>query len=164
MYLGIFLVGTTPFDNASKETKNKMLQHNRENHEHLKYVRNVIPVQSHIQNPPAKCRVFTAVWATRTVFLLYNQMVNANPFGKPQKMWAVTSGDAIFLLFLVCSVDLDIPCSTKVVLPPRQSLRCYVYAQDFHTGGLCEWTGSMPTTTTTYPGLREKVHLPCSQK
>ena len=38
-------------------------------------------------------------------------MVNANPFGKLQKMWAVTSGDAIFLLFSVCSVDLDIPCS-----------------------------------------------------
>ena len=37
-------------------------------------------------------------------------MVNANPFGKLQKMWAMTSGDAIFLLFLVCSVDLDIPC------------------------------------------------------
>ena len=38
-------------------------------------------------------------------------MVNANPFGKLQKMWAMTSGDAIFLLFSVCSVDLDIPCS-----------------------------------------------------
>ena len=31
-----------------------MLQRNRENREHLKYVRNVIPVQSHLQNPLAK--------------------------------------------------------------------------------------------------------------
>ena len=54
MYLGIFLVGTTPFDNAAKGTENKMLQSNRENREHLKYVRNVIPVQSHVRNPLAK--------------------------------------------------------------------------------------------------------------
>ena len=40
-------------------------------------------------------------------FLLENQMVPAIPFGKLQKIWAVFWGDAIFLLFLVCSADLD---------------------------------------------------------
>ena len=40
-------------------------------------------------------------------FLLENQMVSAIPFGKLQKIWAVFWGDAIFLLFLVCSADLD---------------------------------------------------------
>ena len=27
----------------------------------------------------------------------------------------------------------------RVVLPPRQILHFYVYAQDFHPGGLCKW-------------------------
>ena len=40
-----------------------------------------------------------------------NQMVHAIPFGKPQKIWAVICGDAIFLFFSVCSADLDILCS-----------------------------------------------------
>ena len=34
-------------------------------------------------------------------------MVPAIPFGKLQKIWAVFWGDAIFLLFLVGSADLD---------------------------------------------------------
>jgi len=34
-------------------------------------------------------------------------MVCATLFGKLLKIWAVISGNAIFLLFLVCSADLD---------------------------------------------------------
>ena len=40
-----------------------------------------------------------------------NQMVHAIPFGKPRKIWTVICGDAIFLLFSVCSADMDILCS-----------------------------------------------------
>ena len=42
---------------------------------------------------------------------LENQMVRAIPFGKLQKIWAVFCDDVVFLLFLVCSADLDIVCS-----------------------------------------------------
>ena len=38
-------------------------------------------------------------------------MVRTVPFGKLQEIWGVFSGDAIFLLFLICSADLDILCS-----------------------------------------------------
>ena len=40
-----------------------------------------------------------------------NQMVRTIPLGKHQKLWAVICGDAVFLLFLACSADLDILCS-----------------------------------------------------
>ena len=39
-----------------------------------------------------------------------NQMAHAIQLGKRQKKWAAIWGDAIFLLFLFCSVDLDILC------------------------------------------------------
>ena len=39
---------------------------------------------------------------------MQNQMLRAIPFGKHQKMWAVISGDEIFLLFLVSSANLDV--------------------------------------------------------
>ena len=42
---------------------------------------------------------------------MQNQMLRAIPFGKHQKISAVISGDAMFLLFLVCFSDLDIFCS-----------------------------------------------------
>ena len=42
---------------------------------------------------------------------MQNQMLRAIPFGKHQKMWAVISGDEIFLLFLVSSANLDLFCS-----------------------------------------------------
>ena len=40
-----------------------------------------------------------------------NQMARAIPIGKLQKLWAVIFDNVIFLLFLVCSADLDIVCS-----------------------------------------------------
>ena len=54
-------------------------------------------------------------------------------FAKLQKTWAVILGNATFLLFLVCSVNMG---STlwRVVLPPRQILWFYVFAQDFPPG------------------------------
>ena len=65
-------------------------------------------------------------------------MVCTVPFRNLQKTWAVISGNAIFLPFLVCLTVLD---STlwRVVLLPRQILQFYVYAQDFHPGGLHKW-------------------------
>ena len=45
-------------------------------------------------------------------------------------------GDAIFLLFLVCSVDLDILCSRSFSHHVK-FLSFYAYAQDFHPGGTC---------------------------
>ena len=44
----------------------------------------------------------------------------------------------IFLLFLVCSADLDSHL-WRVVPPPSQILQFYVYTQDFHLGGLSKW-------------------------
>ena len=54
-------------------------------------------------------------------------MVCTIPFRNLQKTWAVISGNAIFLLFLVRLIVLD---STLwwVVLLPRQILQFYVYA------------------------------------
>ena len=42
---------------------------------------------------------------------MQNQMLRAIPFGKHQKILAVISGDAMFLLLVVCFSDLDIFCS-----------------------------------------------------
>ena len=44
---------------------------------------------------------------------LEDQIVRAIWFGKFQKIWAVICGDAIFLLFSVCSADLDILSSSS---------------------------------------------------
>ena len=41
-------------------------------------------------------------------FWLEKQKFCAIPFGKVQETWAVIWGDAVFLLFLVCSADLDL--------------------------------------------------------
>ena len=49
-------------------------------------------------------------WVNRK-FRMENQMVGAITFGKLQKIWAVIWGDAIFLLFIVCSGGLDKLCS-----------------------------------------------------
>ena len=43
-------------------------------------------------------------------FCLENQMVRVTPSEEYQKTWDVIWGGAIFLLFLVCSGDLDIHC------------------------------------------------------
>ena len=39
---------------------------------------------------------------------------SAIPFGKHQKLWAMIWGDAVFLLFLACSADLDTLCSGSI--------------------------------------------------
>ena len=60
---------------------------------------------------------------------------------KASEIWTVVSGDAIFLLFLVCSADLDSHLWRVVTHAPRQIFQFYVYTQDFHPGGLCKWQG-----------------------
>ena len=49
-------------------------------------------------------------WENRK-FWSENQMAHAIPIAKLQKLWAVIFDNVIFLLFLVCSADLDIVCS-----------------------------------------------------
>ena len=44
-------------------------------------------------------------------FWLENQMVRIIPLGELQETWPVIWGGAIFLLFIVCSADLDIHCN-----------------------------------------------------
>ena len=44
-------------------------------------------------------------------FRMENQMVLPILFRKRQEIWAMIQDDAFFLLFLVCSADLDILCS-----------------------------------------------------
>ena len=70
-------------------------------------------------------------------FSLKNRLFALYPFGKLQKIWAVISVDAIFLLFLVCSAELDIPCSRTSSRHVKFYSFIYVYAQDF-PGGLCK--------------------------
>ena len=48
-------------------------------------------------------------------------MIRVIQFGKLQKIWAVISGDAIFLLVLVCSDDLDMHCSGSLIESPTSS-------------------------------------------
>ena len=58
-------------------------------------------------------------------FWLENQTVHVTLFGKLQRIWAVTLGDAFFLLF---KADLDIYFEAVIQLPH----------QDFHLAGLCK--------------------------
>ena len=59
-------------------------------------------------------------------------------------------GDAIFLLFLVCSVDLDILCGGSFS-HHFKCLSLYAYAKDFHPGGTCV---QMITTPHGFPSLQ----------
>ena len=57
-------------------------------------------------------------------------MARAIPIAKLQKLWAVIFDNVIFLLFLVCSADLDIVCSES----SSHHVKFYsfnVYAQKF---------------------------------
>ena len=58
-------------------------------------------------------------------------MVRAIPFGNLQKIWSVVCDDVIFLLFLVCSADLDILCSGLSSYHAK-FYSFYVYTQNFH--------------------------------
>ena len=58
-------------------------------------------------------------------------MVSAMTFGNLPKIWAVIWGDAIFLLFSVCSVDFDLLCSGSFSHHDK-FFQFYVYAQHFH--------------------------------
>ena len=57
-------------------------------------------------------------------------MVCATPVGKLQKLWAVICDNVIFLLFLVCSVDLGIVCSESSSHHIK-SFSFNIYAQKF---------------------------------
>ena len=60
-------------------------------------------------------------------------MVRDIPFWGAQKTWAVIWDDAILLPFLICSIYIVVGRS-----PTASNFIAYVYAQDFHQGGLCK--------------------------
>ena len=64
------------------------------------------------------------IWGGRK-FWLESSMVHAITFGKLQKLWAVVWGDAIFLLFLVCSVNLDIFEAGRIPTTPNCIVLCF---------------------------------------
>ena len=70
---------------------------------------------------------------------LEKQMVCAILGGKLKEISAVIWGDLIFLLFLVWSADLDIPCSGLFFNRVKFYIFNQVYAQDFHPDGLRNW-------------------------
>ena len=88
------------------------------------YLESGIPtVESRIQG------YLPITWENRK-FGSENQMARAIPIGKLQKLWAVIFDNVIFLLFLVCSADLDIVCSES----SSHHVKFYsfnVYAQKF---------------------------------
>ena len=51
------------------------------------------------------------IFSGKPEILVGKSMVRAVAFGNLQKMWAVISGDKIFLVFLVCSAYMDLLCS-----------------------------------------------------
>ena len=59
---------------------------------------------------------------------LENQMVDAIPFGKLQKIWAVIGGDAIFLLFEVSLADVDIFYSD--FLSRNTAFNCFMFTPE----------------------------------
>ena len=68
-------------------------------------------------------------------------MFRTIPFGKLQKIWAVVWDNAICILFLVCSFDLEILYGGSFSHHDSG-----VHAQDFPTGWFdpfCEFTGML---------------------
>ena len=53
--------------------------------------------------------------------------------GGLKKKWAVIWDDAILLPFIICSIYI-----VEDLSPTTSNFIAYVYAQDFHQGGLCE--------------------------
>ena len=79
-------------------------------------------------------------------FSLKNRLFALYPFGKLQKIWAVISGDAIFLIFLVCSAELDIPCSRRFSRPSN-SIALYMFMHKISTRVVCV-NGKHPCNTS----------------
>ena len=88
-------------------------------------------------------------WKKRK-FRLENQMFRAIPFGKLRKRWTVVIWfDGIFLLFSVCSADLDILWNG----PFYHLVKFYsfMFMNKISMGGLCKWV-STPGLPESSPG------------
>ena len=68
-------------------------------------------------------------------FRMENQMVLPILFRKRQEIWAMIQDDAFFLLFLVCSADLDILCSGSIMSNFIILFSC----TRFSPGWVCKW-------------------------
>ena len=66
-------------------------------------------------------------------------MVRAIPFGKLRKIWAVIRGDAIFLLFEVSLVDVDIFYSDS--LSRNLAFNCFMFMPEISKRMvlICKW-------------------------
>ena len=78
-------------------------------------------------------------------------------FGKLLKIWAVIRGDAIFLLFLVCSAELVVLCN--VSFSHQVKFYSFVFMHNISTLVVCV-NGKHPWSLPFFP-LRS-LHLPIS--
>ena len=69
-------------------------------------------------------------------------------FGKPLKIWAVIKGDAIFLLFLVCSAELVVLCNAS--FSHQVKLYSFVFMHNISTRVVCV-NGKYPWSLPFFP-------------
>ena len=80
-----------------------------------------------------------------------------DPFGKLLKIWVVIRGNAIFLLFLVCSAELVVLCNAS--FSHQVKFYSFVFMHNISTRVVCV-NGEHPWSLPFFP-LRS-LHLPIS--
>ena len=80
-----------------------------------------------------------------------------DPFGKLLKIWAVIRGNAIFLLFLVCSAELAVLCNAS--FSHQVKFYSFVFMHNISTRVVCV-NGKHPWSLPFFP-LRS-LHRPIS--
>ena len=75
-------------------------------------------------------------------------MILATLFGKLLKIWAVIRGDAIFLLFLVCSAELVVLCNAS--FSHQVKFYSFVFMHNISTRGVCV-NGKHPWSLPFFP-------------
>ena len=63
-------------------------------------------------------------------------MIHATLFGKLLKIWAVIRGNAVFLLFLVCSAELVVLCNAS--FSHQVQFYSFVFMHNISTRVVCE--------------------------
>ena len=71
-----------------------------------------------------------------------------DPFGKLLKIWAVIRGNAIFLLFLVCSAELVVLCNAS--FSHQVKFYSFVFMHNISTRVVCE-NGEHPWSLPFFP-------------
>ena len=85
------------------------------------------------------------IWGDFTIYMGNPEIHAGKTNGSGHSVWGASENmgydlrDVIFPFFKICLADLDIYIYTlkQFVLLPHQIFQVYVYAQDFHQGGLC---------------------------